>query len=167
MRDNASADTVLSRGAGAILHTDLAKLGYHLPVRYALTEEEQHRAYEIEVRLRLGQIDSAPAMLDLLVDLPAEGLLSLSGLLEAALDLLGGLRLEDASPALPHCRPSPELGLRWCTALLRSLRRSFAGTLDGSLCSATPSFALAADDRGPSAAMVLTHLTEYAMQVLI
>ena len=47
--------------------------------------------YDVEVRVRLGKEDAAISMMDLLTDFPAVALLERKTLLEATLDLLGGI----------------------------------------------------------------------------
>jgi hypothetical protein len=137
----------VQRGAGSILHSNLAKSGYKLPCLYILTEEEEKRIYDIEVRLRLGHDDCIPLLLDILLDIPYEGLVSNTSLIEAVLDLVGGIRFDvdssdgaETSKDISEYRLTPVFGLRWCVGLLRSMQTSFDVVLRGSLCSLIPSF---------------------------
>lgn len=80
-----------NRGAGAVLFTPLATSGYSFPLIYRLTDPEERMLYDVEVRVRLGKEDAAISMMDLLTDFPAVALLERKTLLEATLDLLGGI----------------------------------------------------------------------------
>ena len=80
-----------NQGAGAVLFTILATTGYKFPFIYNLTDSEERMLYELEVHVRLGKEDSAISLMEILADIPAIALLARKSLLEAVLDLLGGI----------------------------------------------------------------------------
>lgn len=95
-----------NRGAGAVLYTVLATVGYKFPFVYTLTDSEERMLYDVEVRVRLGKEDSAISMMEILADVPAVALLARKSLLEAVLDLLGGITFstdECSAYGKPRC----------------------------------------------------------------
>ena len=129
-----------------MLFTSLATYGYTIPVEYVLTEEEERHLYDLEVQLRLGCDDCASPLLDILCDIPCTAILRRKGLLEAMLDLLGGISFSSASELESEAEGqfqsvrslSPHFALLWCRNLILGLKTSFAQHLEGALYSITP-----------------------------